>query len=156
MNDDDESSNFGPNFNFDGNSDADGEVAHNQANADGQVSGLNQAASGHPGQTDYNNDAAGAGAGFNFDGPSGYGPSSVDGADFGPSEGFNGEGKRAKSASSPMGSRNYGSEEDAGAPQYGPNSAVNSEADETEGRPANYQPNTNGAQAENDNENDDE
>lgn len=132
--DDDEGSSLGPNFgsNFDSN-DNDGEGSG--ANNDGPTMNLNQAASGYPAQGDYNNDA---GLGFGFGGGnSGY--SSAD-AEFGPSESFGNEGRRAKSASSPMGARGFGGEEDAGAPQFGPNSAVNSERDgDDEGR-AGYAP----------------
>lgn len=135
--DDNEGANFGPNFgaNFDGN-DNDGEGG---SQADGSPMNLNQAASGYPGQGDYNE-----GTGFNFGGAGGYG--SADGGDYG-SEGFSGDGRRAKSASSLMG-RGLG-DDDAGAPQYGPNSAVNS-GDDDEGR-SGYAP-----EASNDNENDDE
>lgn len=144
---DDEESNFGPNFgsNFDNGNDGENEGVNN--NNDGPALSLNQAASGYPGQGDYNNDA-GAGAGFGFGGASNYGPSS-DGSEFGPSDGFAGEGRRAKSASSPMGARGYGLDDDAGAPQYGPNSAVNGDGDD-EGR-AGYAP-----EGQNDNDNDDE
>lgn len=145
--DGDSSSPFnGANFgsSFDNGNDGENEGSNNEG---GQAMNLNQAASGYPGQGDYNNDA-GVGNGFGFGGSSGYGPSSNDGADFGPSE-FGGEGRRAKSASSPMGARGYGSDEDAGAPLYGPNSAVNGDNDD-EGR-AGYSPD-----GGNDNENDDE
>lgn len=140
--DDDEggSSKFGgQNFgaNFDGN-DNEGEGG---AQADGQPMNLNQAASGYPGQGDYSESV-----GFNFGGAGGYGPSSADGSDFGPSEGF--DGSRAKSASSLLGSRNIG-DDDAGASQYGPNSAVNSGDSDDDGR-SGYAPEGN------DNENDDE
>lgn len=129
--DDNEGGNFGANFD---NSDNDGEGG---AQADGQAMNLNQAASGYPSQGDYSD-----GVGFNFGGSGG------EGSDFGPSEGFGGDGRRAKSASSLMGSRNIG-DDDAGAPIYGPNSAVNS-GDDDEGR-SGYAP-----EASNDNENDDE
>lgn len=111
---DDDSSSFGPNFdtNEDEGSNSDG------GNEDVR---LNQAASGYPAQGDYNNDA-----GFGFGGASGYGPSMTEGSEFGPSDSYGGDGRRAKSASSPMNSRNYGLDDDAGAPQYGPNSAINS------------------------------
>ena len=125
--DDDEGSSMGPGFgsNLDGNdNDNDGEGA----NSDGPTMNLNQAASGYPAQGDYNNDA---GLGFGF----GAGAE----AEFGPSE-FGGDGRRAKSASSLTGSRNFGGEEDAGAPQYGPNSAINAGGgDDDEGR-AGYAP----------------
>lgn len=129
--------NFGANFD---SNDNDGEGG---SQADGQPMNLNQAASGYPGQGDYNE-------GFNFGGANGYGPSSGEaGADFGLGEGFGGgDGRRAKSASSLMGSRNMGGDDDAGAPQFGPNSAVNSEGDD-EGR-SGYAPEGN------DNDNDDE
>lgn len=128
--DDDESSNFGPNFDSsNSNNNDDGEGS--SANQDGPTMNLNQAASGYPAQGDYSD----VGAGF------GFGPSAGEGADFdGASEGFGGEGRRAKSASSPMGARGYGGEEDAGAPLYGPNSAVNSgDGGDDEGR-AGYAP----------------
>lgn len=135
-NDDDE--NEGGNFgaNFDGG-DNDGEG--NQA--DGQPMNLNQAASGYPGQGDYSE-----GAGFNFGGAGGYGPSAGEGSDFGPSEGFGGDGRRAKAASSMRGV----GDDDAGAPLYGPNSAVNSGDNDDEGR-AGYAP-----EASNDGNDDDE
>ena len=132
-NDDDDAANFGPNFNEGEN---DGE---SNADSDGQPMNLNQAASGYPSQGDIS-EGAGNGAGFSFGGADGYGPSSSEGAEFGPSSGFGGDGRRAKSASTLMGSRNYGSDEDAGAPRYGPNSAINSGAgDDDEGR-AGYAP----------------
>lgn len=136
--DDNEGGNYGPNFgaNFD-SSDNDGEGG---AQADRQSMNLNQAASGYPGQGYYNE-----GSGFNFGGLSGYG-GSADGNDYA-NDGLGGDGRHAKSASSPMG-RGLG-DDDAGAPQYGPNSAVNS-GDEDDGRSA-YAP-----EASNDNENDDE
>ena len=140
--DDDEGGNFGPNFgaNFEGG-DNDGEANAN-ADADGQPMNLNQAASGYPSQNDYNE------AG-NYNPMGGFG--SLDGAEFGPSEGgFSGEARRAKSASSLMGSRNFGSDDDAGAPQFGPNSAVNADGGDDDGGRAGYAPEGN------DNEGDDE
>lgn len=143
--DDDEGSSFGPGFgsNFDSKDD-DGEGS--SANNDGQPMNLNQAASGYPNQGDYNNDN---GATYSFGG-SGFG-APMDGAEFGPSDGFGGEGRRSKSGSSPMGARNYGSaDDDGGALQFGPNSAINSGGDgDDEGR-SGYAPEGN------DNENDDE
>lgn len=160
-NDDDEgdSSNFGPNFNsnLDGesnNNDGDEDGERSNANGEGQPMNLNSAASGYPGQGDYNNDA-GFGAGFGFGGgSSNYGPMGGEGSDaFGPSDSYEGDGRRAKSASSLMGSRNFGSEDDGlGALQYGPNSAINSgERDpDDEGR-AGYSP-----EGQGDGDNDDE
>lgn len=155
-NDDDDDSNessnaFGPNFGSSFNSNNDGEGEGSSANGDGQPMNLNQAASGYPAQGDYNNDA---GVSFGFGGSSGYGPSMGEGSEFGPSDGFSGESRRAKSASSPMGARNYGSDDDGAlALQYGPNSAVNSgerDVDGDDGR-AGYSPDGQG-----DNDNDDE
>lgn len=134
QNDDDEGSSSGPSFgqgfgssfdsaNSNNNGDSDGEGAGNE---NAQPMNLNQAASGYPG--DYSE----AGAGL-----AGYGQGGFsEGSDFGPSEEFGLDGRRAKSASSPLGSRGFGSEEDSGAPQYGPNSAVNSGGDDDEGRSA--------------------
>lgn len=157
--DGDSSSNFGPNFNsnFDGessNNDGDGDEG-SSANGEGQPMNLNQAASGYPGQGDYNNDAGfGLGFGFGNGASGGYGAAGGDGSDaYGPSEGFDGDGRRAKSASSLMGSRNYGSDDDAvGALQYGPNSAINAgERDgDDEGR-AGYSPDSQG-EGDNDDE----
>lgn len=132
--DDDGSSSLGPNFesNFDG---ADNDGEGNQANHDGSNMNLNQAASGYPAQGDYSGDAV-IGLGF---GGSGY--TSAD-AEFGPNENFGSDGRRSKSASSPR-----GFEDDAGASQYGPNSAINSGGDDDDR--ASYNP-------ESDNENDDE
>lgn len=157
--DDGDSSNFGPNFksNFDGESsnDGDGDGDGSSANGDGQPMNLNQAASGYPNQGDYNNDA-GFGAGFGFNGgASGFSPMGGEaGEAFGPSDGYEGDGRRAKSASSLMGSRNYGSDDDAigGALQYGPNSAINSgERDSDDEARSGYAP-----EGQGDNENDDE
>lgn len=146
--DDDNNSNF-PNFgsNYDNSNNNDGEGEGSAANGDGPALNLNQAASGYSSQGDYNNNPS-AGLGFSFDGASGYGPSS-DGSEFGPTDGFSGEGRRAKSASSPMGARGFSLDDDAGAPQYGPNSAVNGDGDD-EGR-SGYAPEGNA-----DNDNDDE
>lgn len=119
--DEDGGSSLGPNFgaNFD-SADNDGDGEGSGANNDGPS--LNQAASGYPAQGDYNNDALG----FGFGGDS-YTSAN---AEFGPSDSFGNEGRRSKSASSPLGLRGFGGEEDAGAPQYGPNSAVNSGGDD--------------------------
>lgn len=135
--DDDESASYGPGMgaNFDGGDDVEGSRVN--GGGEGQAYNLDKAASGYPGQSDYNE---GAGAGFGFGGASGYGPSSGEGSEFGPSEGFGGEGRRVKSASSPMGSRGYGSDDDAGAPQYGPNSAINSGGNEDDEGRAAYAP----------------
>lgn len=143
--DDDGVSSMGPNFgaNFDGGENDD---EGNSANNDGSNMNLNQAASGYPGQGDYNNNNNNdAGLGFRFDG-NGY--SSAD-SDFGPSEGFGNEERRSKSASSPLSSRGFGGDEDAGAPQYGPNSAIN--AGDSDDERAGYAP-----EGQADNENDDE
>lgn len=141
--DDDGASSMGANFgaNFDG---GDNDDEGNSANNDGSNMNLNQAASGYPGQGgDYsNNDAA---LGFRFDG-NGY--SSAD-SDFGPSEGLGNEERRSKSASSPFSSRGFSGEEDAGAPQYGPNSAIN--AGDSDDERAGYAP-----EGQADNDNDDE
>lgn len=136
QNDDDEGSSSGPSFGQGFGSSFDSANSNNNADSDGEGSSndnaqpmnLNQAASGYPGQGDYNE----AGAGL-----SGYGQSGFnEGSDFGPSEDFGLDGRRAKSASSPLGSRGFGSDEDSGASQYGPNSAVNSGGDDDEGRSA--------------------
>jgi hypothetical protein len=134
--DDNEGGNFGGNSNFGSNFDSNDNDGEGGSQADGQPMNLNQAASGYPGQGDYNE-------GFNFGGAAGYGPSSAEaGADFGMGDGFGaGEGRRAKSASSLMGSRNVG-DDDAGAPQFGPNSAVNSGDGDDEGR-SGYSPDGN-------------
>lgn len=136
-NDDDEgSSSLGPNFgaNFD-NNDNENDGEGSSANNEGQAMNLNQAASGYPAQ-DYNNDA----------GLFGFGPGySTPDAEFSPNENYAGEGKRAKSASSHT--RGLAGDEDAGAPQYGPNSAVNGDKDDDER--SSYAP-------EGENDNDDE
>lgn len=120
--DEDGASSLGPNFgaNFESaDNDGDGEGR----NANNGVSNLNQAASGYPTQDVYNND----GLGFGF----GAGDSFTSAnAEFAPNENFGNEGRRSKSASSPLGSRGFGVEDDAGAPQFGPNSAVNSDGDD--------------------------
>lgn len=140
--DDRESANFGPQFNapsFDGESSNAGPSSNADDDGEGgQPMNLNQAASGYPNQGDYNNDA-GFGAGFGFGGPSsgGFGAANDDGegSSLGPSsDSYEGDGRRAKSASSPSGSRNFGNLDDeassgGGATKYGPNSAVNSERD---------------------------
>lgn len=151
-NDDEGSNAYGPNFNSNSNSnnndDDDGEGSSAEGGA--QPIGLNQAASGYPGMG-QSDDASGA-AGFNFGGISGYGPS-ADGAEFGPSgDAFSGDGRRHKSASSPSGSRGYGSDDElAGALQYGPNSAINAGGDGEEDSRSGYAP-----EGQNDNDNDDE
>lgn len=136
--DDDEGSSLGPNFNgnFDSNNDEnDGEGS--SANNEGAPMNLNQAASGYPAQ-DYNNDA----------GLFGFGPGySTPDAEFSPNENFGNEGRRAKSASSQAGLRGLAGEEDAGAPQFGPNSAVNGDRDDDDR--SSYAP-------EGENDNDDE
>lgn len=151
-NDDDDGANFGPNF--DSNVDSD----EGQANGgDGSPMNLNQAASGYPGQGNEgygvgDGSAAGFG-GSGFGGSSSYGPSSFEGSEFGP-EGFSsGEGRRAKSASSLMGMSNYGTgrDEDAGAPQYGPNSAIHAGGDGDDDARSNYAP-----EASQNDDNDDE
>lgn len=123
--DDDEeggSRGFGPNFgaNFDGESN-DGEGSQADGGNPAPLN-LNSAASGYP-SGDYNEQAGLAGL-------DGY-----DGADFGPSNSY--DGRRAKSASSLLG-RGAG-DEDAGAPQFGPNSAINAGEADDEGR-AGYAP----------------
>lgn len=152
-NDDEDSNAFGPNYNSNSNNNNDDDGEGSGAEGGSQPLNLNQAASGYPamGQNDYGaNDASGAG--FNFGGVSGYGPS-AEGSEFGPSgDGFSGEGRRHKSASSLSGSRNYGRDDElAGALQYGPNSAINAGGDGDEDSRAGYAP-----EGQNDNDNDDE
>lgn len=121
--DEDGASSLGPNFgaNFDSaDNDGDGD---GEGSANNDVSNLNQAASGYPAQGDYNND----GLGFGFGGADSF---TSPNAEFGQNENFGNEGRRSKSASSPLGSRGFGVEDDAGAPQFGPNSAVNSGGDD--------------------------
>lgn len=145
--DDDRTPSMGPNFgaNFDG---GDNDDEGSSANNDGSNMNLNQAASGYPAQGDYNNDAS-LGFGFGAGSGNGNGYSSAD-SEFGPSEEFgNEEGRRSKSASSPLVSRGFSGEEDAGAPQYGPNSAIN--VGDTDDDRAGYVPEGRG-----DNDNDDE
>lgn len=136
---DEDDSGMGPNFGAGANFDAgDNE---NESEGSGPSMNLNQAASGYPAQGDYNNEPSLGNFGF---GP-GNGYSSAD-AEFGPSE-FGNEGRRSKSASSPLGSRGFGVDDDAGAPQYGPNSAIN--AGDADDDRAGYSPDS---QADNDND----
>jgi len=130
--------NFGANFgpNFEGAADADGEAGPAEGGASAPVN-LNQAASGYPAE---------------FGELAGYGPAGGEGAEFGPSFGM-GEGRRAKAASSLMGARGgYAAEgDDAGAPLYGPNSAINAGDNDDEGR-SGYAPEASGDNSDNDDE----